>query len=226
MAVKPKAPPLTADEIRAIMLRYFYDRNSNARSTRGKQSGAMVTISVLRAELKAAHGLTVQEVMSNLTYLISQGWVEEKPLAKSFPTPKGGIVPAVTTYYIITAAGIDKIEGPGMFTRDRFQGIKIQATGQNIITIGDGNQVAAHFRDVGEALVHLGEAIKASPAISEPQKLELVADINSMQDQLAKSQPSKGVLRMLWEGVETAAKAAGLIEAASKVSGLLASLTQ
>ena len=53
-----------------------------------------------------------QQVVSNLTYLLSQGWVEEKAVAKSFATPRGSIVPSVTTYYIITAAGIDKIGGP------------------------------------------------------------------------------------------------------------------
>src|SRR5580704_2308251 len=37
----------------------------------------------------------------------------------------------------------------GVFTRDRFEGIKIEATGQNIITLGDGNQVNAQFQALG-----------------------------------------------------------------------------
>jgi hypothetical protein len=219
--VSAKVPSLSDDEIRRLMLHYFYERNQKATSIRSKRSGAAVTISVLRAGLKESHGLTRQQVISNLTYLISQGWVEEKPLAKSFSTPKGGVVPAVTSYYIITAAGIDKMGGPSEFMRDRFQGIRIQATGQNIITIGDGNQVEARFREVGEALAHLGDAIKASPTIDEAKKLDLVADINSMQDQLAKTQPNKGVLRTLWEGLQTAVQGAGLFEAVSKVAGLI-----
>jgi hypothetical protein len=105
--------------------------------------------------------------------------------------------------------------------RDRFEGIRIQATGQNIITIGDGNQVEARFKDVGEALASLAEAIKASEEFDDSAKLDLVADINSMQDQLAKKKPNKGVLQSLWAGVETAAKAAGIVEAAAKVAGLI-----
>ena len=221
---KALAVKLCEDEIRQIILRFFFVRNSNATSMRGKHSGAAVSISVLRSELKASHGLTRQQVVSNLTYLLSQGWVEEKPVAKSFATPRGSIVPSVTTYYIITAAGIDKIGGPSEFMRDRFEGIRIQATGQNIITIGDGNQVEARFKNVGEALANLADAIKASEELDESTKLDLVADINSMQDQLAKKNPNKGVLQSLWAGVETAAKAAGLVEAATKVAGLLRSV--
>jgi hypothetical protein len=69
---KAKPPPvrLTNNEIRTIMLQYFYDRNKDATSARGKK-GSAVKISDVKKELKAARGLTQQEVQSNLTYLIS-----------------------------------------------------------------------------------------------------------------------------------------------------------
>ncbi len=221
---KERVVTLSDDQIRDLMLRFFYDRNSNATSMRGKHSGAAVTISVIRADLKASHGLTRQQVVRNLTYLLSQGWVEEKAIAKSFATPRGSIVPSVTAYYIITAAGIDRIGGPSEFMRDKFEGIRIHAAGQNIITIGDGNQIEARFKDVGEALVNLADTIKASEDLDDSAKLDLIADINSMQDQLAKKQPNKGVLQSLWTGVETAAKAAGIVEAVTKVTNLLQSV--
>jgi hypothetical protein len=41
-------------EIRHILLRYFYDRNRNATSARGKK-GSAVKISDLKRELKATH---------------------------------------------------------------------------------------------------------------------------------------------------------------------------
>lgn len=214
----PKKPVLTDDEIRQIMLQYFYDRNKQATSLRGKKSGAAVTILALRADLKASHGLKADQVVSNLTYLISQGWVEEKPLARSWTTPKGGVVPAVTPYYAITAAGIDKIAGPSTFSRDRFQGIKIEATGQNIITLGDGNQVNVRFREEGEALAALREAVKSATSIDEATKMELVSDIDSIQDQLAKTQPNKSAVQTLWQGIERTAALVGLAEAAVRVA--------
>jgi hypothetical protein len=128
------------------MLQYFYDRNRRATSPRGKK-GSAVKISDVKKELKAAHNLTQQEAQSNLTYLISQGWVEEDKIEKSFIAPRGTVIPSSTSFFQITAAGIDKIEGPGEFTMPKFHGIKIEATGQNIITLGDGNQIDAKFGD-------------------------------------------------------------------------------
>ncbi len=134
-----KPAPLSDDESRTIILRYLYNRNRNARSQLGKKAGAAVSIGVLRADLKASQGLKVQQVRGNLNYLMSQGWVEEKSQTRSVPTSRGSVVRSVITYYIISAAGIDKIDGKSEFTRDRFEGIWIEATGQNIITLGDGN---------------------------------------------------------------------------------------
>lgn len=57
------------DEIRQQILRYFYDRNASATSRFGKK-GSAVRISDVKKELKSRHGLTQQQVMSNLTYLI------------------------------------------------------------------------------------------------------------------------------------------------------------
>src|SRR5262245_53150488 len=99
---------LSNTEIRRVMLQYFYDRNKNATSARGKK-GSAVKISDVKKELKATDGLTQQEVQCNLTYLISQGWVEEDAVEKSFTAPSGTVIPASTSFYKITAAGIDKI---------------------------------------------------------------------------------------------------------------------
>ena len=112
----PKAKAARAapsnNEIRSIMLQYFYERNKNATSAREKK-GSAVKISDVKRELKASYCLQQQEVQSNLTYLISQGWVEEDTVEKSFTAPGGTVIPSSTSFYRITAAGIDKIEGPG-----------------------------------------------------------------------------------------------------------------
>ncbi len=223
MAKKKVAQPrLSNNEIRRIMLQYFHDRNKNATSARGK-NGSAVKISDVKKELKASHGLTQQEVQSNLTYLISQGWVEEDTIQKSFTAPGGTVIPASTSYYRITAAGIDKIEGPGEFTMPKFHGININATGQNIITLGDGNQVNAQFNELGTALVDLRKAITESHA-DEATKLALVADIDTIQSQLAKPTPNKGIIAAAWTTVKAAASIAGCISFVDKVSLLIGEL--
>jgi len=225
MTVKNTRPPeLTDDQIRGIILRYMYDRNQYATSRRGKTTGAAVTISVLRADLKSSHGLTGQDVHSNLTYLESQGWVEDKPVTKNFNTKSGGTIPSTTNYYIITAAGIDRMGGPSVFTRNRFEGIRIEATGQNIITLGDGNQVNARFQALGEALAELRHAIKGSDKVDETQKMELVVDVHTLQAKLDSPAPNRGVISRLWEGINRAASIAGLADAAVRVAALLTPL--
>jgi hypothetical protein len=219
-----KEPAISDDQIREIILRYLYDRNRNATSRRGKSTGAAVTISVLRAELKASHGLTVQQIHGNLTYLESQGWVEDSPVTKSVPTKGGTVIPSTTNYYIITAAGIDRIGGPSTFTRDRFEGIKIEATGQNIITLGDGNQIDARFQALGESLTELRHAIKGSDKLDDSKKMELVVDVDTLQTQLARPVPNKAVVSSLWEGISHATAVLGLAEAAAKVGALIAKL--
>lgn len=217
---KPKWVTLSNNDIRRLMLEYFYNRNKNATSVFGKK-GSAVKISDVKAELKAHHGLTQQQVQSNLTYLLSQGWVEEKSVEKQVRGPGGTVIPSVTKYYQITAAGIDKIEGPGEFTMPKSHGIKVEATGQNIITLGDGNQIDAQFSDLGQALVELREAITRSSA-PEAEKMSLVADIDTIQSQLAKPNPNRHIIAGTWEAVKAAAAISGCATLVQKVTALMA----
>ncbi|HCN05270.1 MAG TPA: hypothetical protein DIS79_06580 [Bacteroidetes bacterium] len=212
------------NEIRKVLLQYFYDRNNNATSARGKK-GSAVKISDVKKELKAAHNLSQSEVQSNLTYLISQGWVEESKVEKTFTTPGGAEVPSSTSFYQITAPGIDKIEGEGEFTMQKFHGIKIEATGQNIITLGDGNRINAQFSDLGAALVELRDAIARSTE-DEAEKLSLVADIDTVQSQLAKPSPNLGVVAAVWESIKRASTINGCAQLVDKVGGFISELLQ
>jgi hypothetical protein len=205
-----------------MMLQYFYDRNKHATSARGKK-GSAVRISDVKKDLKAGHGLTQQEVQSNLTYLISQGWVEEDPVEKSFTAPSGTIIPSTTSFYRITAAGIDKIDGPGEFTMSKFHGIKIEATGQNIITVGNGNQVNAKFSELGQSLAELRDAVTRSDA-GEAEKLSFVADIETIQTQLAKPEPNRSIVRAAWDTVKGAAAINGCTALVAKVAGLISAV--
>jgi len=213
--------PRSDNEVRHLILQYFYDRNKSATSARGKK-GFAIKISDVRKELKASHGLTLQEVIGNLNYLMSQGWIAEEQVHKSVPLPSGTIIPQATSYYKITASGIDKTDGPGEFTMDKFKGIKIEATGQNIITIGDGNQVNAEFKDAAGALVDLKQALLEVSSLSEAEKLDVVADIDSIESQLAKAKPNRTVIQGAWEGVKKLDTVLGLTEKVVKVAGLLA----
>ncbi len=206
------------DEIRRQILQYFYDRNANATSRTGKK-GSAAKISDVKRELKDRHNLSQQEVMSNLTYLIDMGWVKTFEIEKQVGTKGGTFVPSSVTWYEITALGIDKIDGESEYTTpSRFDGINIQATGTNVITMGDGNIVNVDHRELHAELNALRDHLTASDGLSETAKLELVADIESLKDQLAKPTPNPTVVKSLWSGIEKAAAVAGLAELALTIA--------
>ena len=212
-------PSKTDAQIRQIVLEYFYDRNKNATSISGKRGSAVGTKD-MKAELKAIHGLTQQEVTRNLTYLISQGWIDEKTENRVFTSSAGTTIPSNVTKYIISADGIDKIEGEGEFTNDKFRGVKIEATGQNIITVGDGNQVNARFEEVGNTLAELRKAV-TDANIPESDKLSYIADIDTVQTQLAKAKPNKKIITEAVEGVKTLSAIPGIADLVAKVVDLV-----
>jgi hypothetical protein len=218
------APHNANDEIRSRILHYFYDRNAAATSRFGKR-GSAVKISDVKRELKGLCGLTQQQVMSNLTYLIDRGWVKTVDQEKTVSTRRGTTVPSVVTYYEISAEGIDSIEGGSEFQpRERYPGINIEATGSNVITLGDGNLVNVQYQQLFDDLTELREAITRSDDLSDREKLEVAVDIETLKDQLAKSEPDPEVVRRLWPRIEKAANLAGLAAFALELASVIQKL--
>jgi hypothetical protein len=220
---KTLAPSYSNDQVRQMILQYFYNRNKNATSRKGKK-GSHVKISDVRSDLKDLHGFKATEVVGHINYLISQGWLDIEVEKRSFTTNKGVTIPSETEWYFITAPGIDKIEGPSSFTRDRFTGIKIEATGQNIITLGDGNQVNVKYQDAGKALSELREVVKNSNELKEDVKLEIVSDIDTISSQLSKTNPNKAVIASLWDAINKTASVGSLVDLVVKVSPFVTAL--
>ena len=209
--------------MRKQILQYFYDRNKSATSQYGKK-GSSIKISDAKKELKQQYGLTQQEVMSNLTYLIDKGWINKEVIEKTIQT-RSGSVPSSVTWYEISATGIDKMEGESEFkSNPKYAGINIHAAGSNVITLGDGNYVNAEFQLLHAELEKLKHELIASNSVSESNKFDLAVDIESIKEQLAKSNPDKGIIKKLWSGLEKAGIAAGLIDTIVKISQLIEKL--
>lgn len=214
-------PSRSNDEIRMLILRYLYDRHNSATSERGKH-GAAVKISTLKQEMKERHGLTREEVWSNLLYLISQGWVDKQSQDRVVPTNTGRQIPSTTLFYAITALGIDKIEGPGTFTRSRFEGIQISDSNHVIITTGDGNQVNVKYEEPAEALATLHRAITQSTEMDVDSKVDAVANIETIQAQLARSSPNRTVIQTVWQSIRPLERLTSLASHIIKVGQQLA----
>jgi len=197
------------DLVRRQILGYFYERNAKATSRTGKK-GSGVKISDVKRDLKVLHNLSQSEVVSNLNYLMGRGWVETFEESKAFATGGGTYRPRPTTFYQISAPGIEKIEGESEFQpRDRYAGINIQATGENVITLGDGNVVNARYEGLFQQLNELKSRITDSDA-PEDTKLDVAVDIETLKTQLAKHDPDKAVVERLWARISQAADIAGL----------------
>lgn len=210
------------DEIRHKILQWFYDRNTNATSQYGKK-GSSSKISDVKRGLKVSSGLSQQQVMSNLTYLIDKGWINKNEVEKTVQV-RGGTVPSTLIWYEISSSGIDKIEGESEFKESgKYAGININATGTNVITLGDGNVVNAQFEDLHNELSELKHAV-ANSSLDDSQKLDISVDIENIKDQLAKANPDKTIIGHLWSRVKDVATVGGFFDAVVKVTPLIAGL--
>src|SRR5207244_3476520 len=102
---------------------------------------------------------------------------------------RGGTIPSKVTWYEIAAPGIDKFEGSSDFQQvERYAGINIEATGSNIITLGDGNVVNAKYEELHKKLTDLKQGIAACSLLTEDQKLDMSVEIESIKHQRAKQE--------------------------------------
>ena len=191
------------------MLQYFYDRNANSTSERG-QRGSHVKISDVKSELKAKHSLTQSQVMAQLTYLISNGWVNKVSEDRTFTTKSGTRQPSKKEWYVITAPGIDKIEGPSseFMRQNPYSNVNITAV-NSAIQLGNGNVVNESFVGLANDLEQLRQAITEAD-MSEEEKISSIAEIETINGQLAKTNPNTAIVQMAWDAI-TSGKAASLI---------------
>jgi hypothetical protein len=189
------------DQVRTDLLAYLYERHAHATSFKGKR-GVAVGIAEIRSAMKERFGYKQDQVIANLHYLIQKGWVVEDIEERPFQTPQGATIPRNQTRYKISADGIDRVEGHSAFKEiPRFAGVNIQATGLNVVTVGDGNQVRADFAAVTRELAAF-RAMIADSELSDIDKLSVLADVDGIGTQLIKPAPDKGVIGTLWEGIE------------------------
>ena len=204
------------DVIRQQMLQYFYDRAQNATSEKGKK-GSHVKISDVKAELKQKYGLSQFQVMAQLTYLISSGWVDKVSEERTFTTRMGTQQPSKMDWYVVTAKGVDRIEGTSseFMRQNPYSNLNITAV-NSAVQLGSGNVVRESFVGLANELERLAHTI-AESGLTEEEKMSAIADIETINGQLAKPTPNKNIVRMAWDTISKG-KAASLINAGSAIT--------
>lgn len=206
------------DSVRDAILRELYAIHEKAKSPRSASVGVRELQALLRPR-----GFKQSEVASNLDYLIQKGWVRDVIEERSFVTPRGTRQPAQKVSYKISDVGIDKLEGASTYERPTEPGINI-TTISGVTVVGDGNVVNTTFADASTALVELRRLILTAEAISEEDRLNAVADIDSLQGQLQRPNPRADIVRSLWGTIRAVATAGGFVNAAERVSEALGPL--
>jgi len=208
------------DGIRDAILRYLYERHRRAKSP--KSAGMMIRD--IQKAMREANGFRQQEVASNLDYLIQKGWVREVIENRTFTTKAGTTQVAERRSYKISDVGIDRLEQASTYQRPA-DGRHVNITNiKGVTVVGDGNVVNTTFTDLSHVLDEIRTAIMTMPALDDARKLEIAADIDSLQGQLQKPSPSRDVVRSLWSGIEKAVTAAGFAELLRRAAGMIAPL--
>jgi hypothetical protein len=212
----PTTPPRSNDEVRDLILRHLYDSH---RTTRGRSGGAL-TISELQKAMRPL-GLKQQDVGHNLDYLVQKGWVREVVKERAFTTARGTRQSAERVTFKISEVGIDRIEAASTYQRPpTTSGVNITNI-HGVTIVGDGNVVNTSFTELSKTLADARQVVLSSSTIPEPTKLDIVADIDTLQGQLQKPMPRREVVSQVWEGLQKLLTVAGLVELATKIGDLI-----
>jgi len=204
-----QAKERTPDEVRESLLEFLYHHHQSARGVQAQEMG----IRKLQQAAKARYGFSQQQVAANLDYLVQKGWVRRVERKREFTTPRGTVRPREQVTYKISDAGIDEVEGESRFKRlSPYGGINI-ANVQGAVVVGDRNVVHNEFIPLSQELDTLRQAITAS-GLSETDKVAAVAEIQTIQSQLAKETPNQSIIQQAWTTIErlvTASEFAALL---------------
>lgn len=207
------------DVIRDTILRYLYDRHSKARGPKA----VAVKVSDIQKELRK-HDHKQRQTNSNLDYLIQKGWVVEVISKRTFTTKGGMTRHQETSTYKISDIGIDKFEDSSVYHRpESHRSISIVNV-KGVTVIGDGNVVNIELTELSRALTQLEEGVIDSSVLKDDEKLDILANIGSLQSQISSPRPKRGIIRKIWRGIEKTVTIAGFAGQMGKISELIGGL--
>ena len=207
------------DEIRKKILEFLDQKRKKARSLKSIQA----TVTDIKTGLKS-DGISQGEVVTNLDYLVQNGWVREEIESRTFKSAKGFEFPSETRRYRLSDVGVKYIEGDSVFDRSNsFNGINITNMG-GVTVVGNNNAVRNEFLDVFRVLDQLENEVKLTDKIEDDQKLSAVSEIRTVKSQLSKPNPNIGTLKAAVSAISFLGSIDGLINLYQKVEQFVNSL--
>jgi len=207
------------DRIRDTILRRLYEVHEKAKSPKS----AAIGIRDLCSALKPL-GYKQQEVASNLDYLLQKGWVRDVVENRTFTTPRGTTQQAEKITYKISDVGIDRLEAASTYQRPAITPHINVTNIQGVTVVGNDNVVNTNLTEVPRLLNEMRNVVLESSSMSDTTKLEVVADIDTLQSQLQKPSPNKSIVKTAWSAIEKSVTAAEFVDLLGKVGALLSLL--
>jgi len=197
----------TSDEVRQKILSYLGECRRRARGL----DSLMASSSDIKKAM-AKEGISQNDAIQNLDYLVQHSWVDEKIIRRPFKTPRGIEIPNEKHLFGLSEIGLKYNEGESEFDRTSvFSGINITNIG-GVTVVGSNNIVRNEFVDILRAFNQLESAVKISDKLSEEQKLDVQADIQTVKNQLSKSQPNKSIVQKAMESISFVGSLPGVVE--------------
>jgi hypothetical protein len=214
-----KTSSLPNDEIRKRILELLEFKRKKARSLLSIRQ----TITDIKKGLKS-DGISQGEVVTNLDFLVQNGWVKEDVEKKIFTTPRGFDVASESRHYRLSDAGIKFIEGQSVFdTSNSFNGINITNMG-GVTVVGNSNVVQNEYMEIFKLLDLLEGEVKLTDRLDDNQKLTAVSDIRTIKDQLFKRLPNTDILKAAISSISFLGSIDGLINLYQRLEPLLKGL--
>jgi hypothetical protein len=129
-------------------------------------------------------------------------------------------------YYTLTAKAMDELDGETEYSKQPFvpfQSIHITTSNAPVV-IGSKNHVSNNVT-VFNQLDELEQIITESDSLSVKDRQDAASDIESLKPQLAKPNPNKAVVDLLWKNIGRVADTAGASAFAVEVAKAIAAMT-
>jgi len=186
-------------------------------------SSIAVGIRDIQRYAKENFGMKQPEVATALDYLIQHGWIDEIREERTF-TRGGTTIPTSQSKYKLSASGISIYDSDSRFnTLNRYSGINIENVG-GVVVVGNNNVVNNKYRDLYTQLDALEKKIKLADKLSDKEKLDVAADIQTAKDQLSKDSPNRSIISAVMTTVRGASEIAGAIDLWEKASEFINNL--
>ncbi len=201
---------MTEDAIRDQIMEYFYQLYIDRSGTyRGRERGDKSV-----QDISNQSKFNNKEISRNLEYLEKSGYINH--VIDYYPAPGNPEIKLEKHSYEISADGINHIEGKSKYMKNNYSGINISNVG-GVIVLGDENIVNQNYQELTPLLDELSGTIR-NEKLNDTEKLNAIADIETIQQQIKKPTPNKSILRSAWEGIKNIDKG---LEKTGKIVALL-----